>query len=282
MKKKVHLCTDAAIHNSFLGENFVLNTECFLPFDWVAKNRAEALFVIVPHLVQPYHVLVVFTSMGGGEDPSCTNATHRCTIPSVFLDGEENVTGNTRFLIVGGLDSDLDYIFVMAAVVTAEESTTIQGPLSEEFEFSFTSEGKSGSFADVLDSHWWQIVLPRSQRNFFSMSLSLSLSFVGRDRPDHPHHCVQCGGRNFDIHRGHYHHAHVPADTQVSLHGGRLTSQLAQPQSPLPSAVVALFLLSFASLSLIPLSLFVDFIFRLPAVLVASMPWAARFPSQLP
>ena len=71
------------------------------------------------------------------------NVTHFFTIPSV-LAGSENITGTERFLVVDGLDSNFDYTFSLAAVVTTEENT-IQGPLSEEVEFMFVFEGKSST-----------------------------------------------------------------------------------------------------------------------------------------
>ena len=62
-------------------------------------------------------------------------------IPSV-LHGAANVTGTEAFLVVDGLNSDFDYIFTLAAVVTTDEGTVL-GPLSEEVEFSFVFEGTS-------------------------------------------------------------------------------------------------------------------------------------------
>ena len=115
-------------------------------------------------------ILVLLTS---NREPSC-NATYFCTISSVVADAE-NVTGTTGFLIMDGLESNLDYIFVMAAIVTATEENTIQGPLSEEVEFSFVSEGKSSSSTDARSQR--QIVPPCSQHNFL-LSLSLSCEQV--------------------------------------------------------------------------------------------------------
>lgn len=177
--------------------------------------------------------------------------------------------GTMRSLIVDGLDSNFDYTFRMAAVVTTEELGTIQGPLSEEAEFMFVSEGTCTHVRVVLlletRGEWCSLVLSI----IFAIFLSLSLSFVSRNQYNPGHHCVQCAGWSFGADCCHHHHTRVSANTQVSFYSGQLTCayfivSLAACQSYLSLPIHFLLLLyslfSPPSLSLSSFSLLVNFI----------------------